>query len=87
VTWNLVFWERNGKNQKQRVRMFVTDSHIYSDGVPLPDDKGSKSWPDELGPGDKPNAATMLDIRGTKGTEKGGRALNAVIPSIESIQR
>src|SRR5262245_34055137 len=48
-TWDLVSWERNGKDQKlQRVRIFITDSHISSDGVPLPDDKGFMSWPYEL---------------------------------------
>jgi len=59
-TWDLVSWERNGKDQKrQRVRIFITHSQIYSDGVPLPNDKGFRSWPYELAPGDKPNVAIM----------------------------
>src|SRR5262249_41688963 len=59
-TWDLVSWERNGKGQKlQRVRIFITDSQIYSDGAPLPDDKGFRSWPYKLDPGDKPNVAIM----------------------------
>jgi hypothetical protein len=66
-TWNLVSWERNGEGQKlQRVRIFITDSHISSDGVPLPDDKGFMSWPYELDPGDKPNVAIM-NLSGLQG--------------------
>jgi len=59
-TWDLVSWERNGKNQKlQRVRVFITESQIYSDGMRLPDDKGFQSWPYERVPSDKPNVAIM----------------------------
>src|SRR5262245_33193261 len=66
-TWDLVSWERNGKGQKlQRVRIFVTESQIYSDGVPLPDDKGFQSWPYERGPCDKPNV-TIMNLIGLQG--------------------
>src|SRR5262249_18267743 len=68
-TWNLVSWEKNGKAQKpQKVRIFITDSWIYSEGLSLPDDKDGNfsSWIYELGPGDKPNAA-ILNLSGLQG--------------------
>lgn len=66
-TWDLVSWERNGKDQKlQRVRLFITESQIYSDGVPLPDDRGFPSWRYERGPGDKPNVA-IINLIGLQG--------------------
>jgi hypothetical protein len=68
-TWNLVSWERNGKDQKpQRVRLFITESQIYSEGMPLPDDKGLESWHYELGPGDKPSTGVM-NLDGLQGRE------------------
>jgi hypothetical protein len=66
-TWNLVSWQKNGKRQKRTsVLFFITESTIYADGVPLPDDKGFKLWPYELGPGDKPDVAT-LNLIGLQG--------------------
>jgi hypothetical protein len=63
-TWNLVSWEKNGKNQQEtKVPFFITASRIYADGVPLPDDKHFKTWPYELGPSDKPNVAILNLIR------------------------
>src|SRR5262249_45897289 len=57
-TWDLVSWEKNGKSlERKNVQFFITESHIYADGVPLPDDAGFKSHSYDLGPGDKPNVA------------------------------
>jgi len=68
-TWNLVSWERNGKDQKlQKVRIFITESRVYSEGLPLPDDKGRDAWHYELSPSDKPNAA-LLNLDGVQGRE------------------
>jgi Leucine-rich repeat (LRR) protein len=59
-TWDLVSWERNGKDQKpQKVRIFLTESLIYCEGVSLPDDKDFYRWHYELSPGDQPNTAIL----------------------------
>src|SRR5262245_4889909 len=69
-TWNLVSSERNGKDQKlPSGRIFLTESYIYSEGVLLPDDKGSQSWNYQLAPGDKPNAAIM-NLSGSQGRDR-----------------
>src|SRR5262249_26875341 len=68
-TWNLVSWQRNGKDQKLRsVRIFITQPWIYSDGVPLPDDRGGQTWHYEVAPGDRPNAA-IINLVGSQGRD------------------
>src|SRR5947207_8821977 len=58
-TWDLVSWEKNGKNQERKnVRFFITESMIYADDMPFPD-LGFKSHSYQLGPSDKPNVAIM----------------------------
>jgi Leucine rich repeat/Leucine Rich repeat len=59
-TWDLVSWEKNGKDQNRtNVRFFITGARIYAEGVPLPDDERFGSWSYELGRSDKPNVALM----------------------------
>jgi Leucine-rich repeat (LRR) protein len=63
-TWDLVSWEKNGeKEERKKVRFFISAETIYADGVPLPDDKSFTSWPYELRPGDQPNVASLNLIR------------------------
>jgi hypothetical protein len=59
-TWNLVSWEKDGKEQERRnVRFFITEPRIHAEGVPGPDRENFGTWSYDLGAGDKPNLATL----------------------------
>src|SRR5262245_7174926 len=68
-TWNLVSWERNGKDQKlPEVRFFITESHFYPHGASLPSDVAFAWWHYELERGDKPGVAIM-NLDGSQGRD------------------
>src|SRR5262245_26380763 len=70
-TWNLVSWQRNGKDQQlAMVRIFITDCWIYSEGMALPNDKSgsSSTWHYHLLPGDRPSVAIM-NLSGCQGRD------------------